>query len=598
MTFLEIVGIITDHEKRNRSGLVQGDGLALADASAAREGCVRNAQCTDGTQCQTLHSDGQGKREDPLPLRSSVDGGESPQVRGELEGVEVSHAGDERVDANAIGGGDCARDRKDGNKRERRSCARKGRRSKGKQKVANAQKPKRNLKGRPGRRPGKNPCGRNAAEKFFCWIHPILPGINGLFSLALKARSETYALYDNTTLLWTVVMGLFCRRTTRNKMDGDRNDPAYALNLFRLSQQSDWAEGEGKTVPCTQLVFNWLKTVKMRYLDILLAEVFKSFVEMKLFSNALFCGCFVVVLDGTKIDERWGSKLSGHKRNRMALEAKVITPWKWALTVAVVPIRPWRSDVEKQDCELKAMDLMAKKLKRVFGRRGVILMGDALYACQKGLDICKANGWHYIFVFKEGRSSSVFKEAQALMDIDQEKWGAMFGNCRDKGKTVVGGVRWANSVPFGEDFVNVVECSQLLAADDAGTYYGQFITNLEINNARRAIEVSRWGRMRWVIENSFKTQKREGEDGFGLEHTFCKDDHASRATHMLMQLAHNLWQVFESGIVRNLSKGVSRPTQSLWAKKLCEALHHYDFSEMEMVTVYLNHGYERSLMME
>ena len=184
------------------------------------------------------------------------------------------------------------------------------------------------------------------------------------------------------------------------------------------------------------------------------------------------------------------------------------------------------------------------------------------------------------------------------MDIDQEKWGAMFGNSRDKGKTVVGGVRWANSVPFGEDFVNVVECSQLLAADDAGTYYGQFITNLEINNARRAIEVFRWGRMRWVIENSFKTQKREGEDGFGLEHTFCKDDHASRATHMLMQLAHNLWQVFESGIVRNLSKGVSRPTQSLWAKKLCEALHYYDFSEMEMVTVYLNHGYERSLMME
>ena len=45
-------------------------------------------------------------------------------------------------------------------------------------------------------------------------------------------------------------------------------------------------------------------------------------------------------------------------------------------------------------------------------------------------------------------------------------------------------------------------------------------------------------------------------------------------------------------------KGVSRPTQSLWAKKLCEALHYYDFSEMEIVTVYLNHEYERSLTTE
>ena len=96
----------------------------------------------------------------------------------------------------------------------------------------------------------------------------------------------------------------------------------------------------------------------------------------------------------------------------------------------------------------------------------------------------------------------------------------------------------------------------------------------------------------------FKTQKRKGEDGFGLEHTFCEDEHASLATHMLMQFAHNLWQVFESGIVRNLSKGVSRPTQSLWARKFCEALYNYDFSEMEIVTVYLNHEYEHFLTTE
>ena len=533
-----------------------------------------------------------------MPVRPRVDGGGSPQVRGELEGAEVAHAGDERVDAEVPRGGD----RRDDGKRRRRSKMRaqrrSGRRPKDRKKVAKAEKPKRNLKGRPGRRPGINPSGRNAAEKFFCWIHPVLSGINGLFSLALKARSEARALYDNATLLWTVVLGLLCRRTTRNKMDGDRNDPAYALNLLRLSQQKHWVEGEEKTAPCTQLVFNWLEKAKMRYLDILLAEVFRSFVEAKLLEKALFCGCFVVVLDGTKVDERRGSGLSGHKRNRMALEAKVITPWKWALTVAVVPIKPWRNDAEKQDCELNALGLMAKKLRRVFGRRGVIVMGDALYACQKGMDARRDNGWHYVFVFKEGRSPTVFKEAQALMDIDQEKWGPMVGNCRDKGRTVVGGVRWANAVPFGGHPVNVVECSQLEASDDAGTYYGQFITDLDVSNARRAVEIARWGRLRWVIENSFKTQKRKGEDGYGLEHAFCKDGRASLAAHMLMQLAHNLWQVFESGIVRNLSKGVSRPTQSLWAKKLCEALHYYDFSGMEIVTVYLNHEYERTLTTE
>ena len=378
-------------------------------------------------------------------------------------------------------------------------------------------------------------------------------------------------------------------------MDGDRNDPAYALNLGRLSRQDRWPEGEERTVPCTQLVFNWLKKASIRHLETLLEEMFESFIKAKLFEQALFCGCFVVVLDATKADERRGSGLAGHRRNRMVLEAKVITPWKWALTVAVVPIKPWRTDAEKQDCELKALELMAKKLRRVFGRRGVVVLGDALYACRKGMDMCRDNGWHYIFVFKEGRSRAVFDEAQKLLNMEQDKWGSLHGNSRVKGRTVVGGVRWANAVPFGDHLVNVVECSQQVASDDAGAYYGQFITDLAVNGARRAEEVSRWGRLRWVIENSFKTQKRKGEDGFGLEHTFCKDEHASRAMHLLMQLAHNLWQVFNSGIVRTLSKGVSRPTQSMWAKKFCEALHYYDYSGMEIATVYLNHGYERAL---
>ena len=148
------------------------------------------------------------------------------------------------MDAEAPGGEDRRDDRKRRRHKEKLRKRRCGRRSKGRRKAKKAEKPQRKLKGRPGRRPGKNPCGRNAAEKFFCWIHPILSGINGLFSLALKLRDEAHALYDNATLLWTVVLGLLCRRTTRNKMDGDRNDPAYGPNVMLLSQQAGWIDGE------------------------------------------------------------------------------------------------------------------------------------------------------------------------------------------------------------------------------------------------------------------------------------------------------------------------------------------------------------------
>lgn len=436
------------------------------------------------------------------------------------------------------------------------------------------------------------PQGRKAAFKFFCWVNPVLSGVNGLSRLSLKGRGEENALYDSPTLMWTPVMGLIGRRTSRNKMDADRNDPAYAANVMMLAQQTDWADGEEVTAPSTQLVCDWLAKAKLRCLHKLLEQLFLRFVDMKLFANATFCGCFVVVLDATKVEERRGAGLLGWRRNRMALEAKVITPWSWAITVAVEPMRPWRSDREKQDCELGALKRMERRLKRIFGRRGVILMGDALYACQSVLDVCRRNGWRYVFVFKEGRSPSIFREAQSVLDLSDGQWGKMVHGVRKKKECVVGGVRWAKDIPFGAYKTNVIEIHQMVASDDSGAYYGQFMTDLEVNDARRALEIGTWGRHRWLIESSFKTEKREGEDGFGLEHTFCKNENASRAMHLLMQFAHNVWQVFNSGFLKSLSVGCRKVSQGMWGRKICEALHYYDYSKAELETVYLNHGYE------
>lgn len=129
------------------------------------------------------------------------------------------------------------------------------------------------------------------------------------------------------------------------------------------------------------------------------------------------------------------------------------------------------------------------RLKRIFGSRGVILMGHALYACRSVLDICRRNGWHYIFVFKEGRSPSIFTEAQSILDLSDGQWGKMVHGVRKKKECVVGGVRWAKDVPFGAYRTNVVEIHQMVASDDSGAYYGQFMTDLEVNDARRALGV-------------------------------------------------------------------------------------------------------------
>ena len=67
--------------------------------------------------------------------------------------------------------------------------------------------------------------------------------------------------------------------------------------------------------------------------------------------------------------------------------------------------------------------------------------------------------------------------------------------------------------------------------------------------------------------------------------------------HLLMQFAHNVWQVFNSGFLRTLSTGCRKVSQGMWGTKIREALHSYDYSATELETVYMNHDYEDAYLL-
>jgi len=301
-------------------------------------------------------------------------------------------------------------------------------------------------------------------------------------------------------------------------------------------------------------------------------------------------------VDGTKVESKRGCRLMGNRKNRYALEVKLLTPWGWALTLFVEPVKSYdpKNKRQKQDCEYAAWTRIEKRLGKWFGRYGLVIVGDALYCCGPVIETCRRNDWRFIFTFKEGRTPEAFAEAQSLMALDGDGHGPMIRKNKGGQWTRVGSLRWAKGVSLGRNSVNVVECHQVSPAGEA--YHGQFATDLEVDCAACAQKVAEWGRRRWLVENSFKVQKAGGEDGFGLEHTFCNNENASRAMHLLMQFAHNVWQVFNSGMLRRLAKGCRKVTQSMWARKMSEALHNIDFGHYEPRTVYLSREYERDLL--
>ena len=138
-----------------------------------------------------------------------------------------------------------------------------------------------------------------------------------------------------------------------------------------------------------------------------------------------------------------------------------------------------------------------------------------------------------------------------------------------RGKRVeCGTVSWATGVEItrGADDWHVFNVVRVEEDDGNGSpYSGQFATSLEVRDLKEADAVGKWGRRRWGIESSFHIEKN---DGYGLEHNFCNNARVSRNIYLLMQIAHNLWQLFNSGCLQPLESkhGYRNMTQVKWAE--------------------------------
>ena len=79
-----------------------------------------------------------------------------------------------------------------------------------------------------------------------------------------------------------------------------------------------------------------------------------------------------------------------------------------------------------------------------------------------------------------------------------------------------------------------------------------------------------WGRRRWNIESSFNVEKH---GGYGLEHSFCSDWRCSRCLYLLMQLAHNLWQIYNACVLPKVAEGCRKMGQAEWVEILRRYFH-------------------------
>lgn len=392
----------------------------------------------------------------------------------------------------------------------------------------------------------------------------------------VDAKTPARCAYTAGTLLWAMTAGFFLHCRSRNQMDRRRGEGAWAENLFALSGQPAGRNGEVEA-PCSETVKRLLKKLPPKVLDDALAAFVRWMIREKCFDDGRLLGFLYVVLDATEEERKRSGTLSTKEKKRFVLEAKIVTPWGWNIPVMSEPVDSWESEREKQDCEINAFRRLAPRLKAAFPQLPICIGGDALYACSTVMALCRRYGWEFLLTYKEGRTPTQWEEAVRARDV--------FGHRtrkREPDKTTIV-VRWASddeiaaergeNPGYGVVWVHEVWTAEKQAArPKERPYSGAFATSLPLgrpeNAAARAFLLAEWGRRRWTIENGFHTLK--APEGFGLEHTFCNDDTASRNVHLLMNLGHALWQLFQHGCVHRLERGVRKMTQGGWAELLRE----------------------------
>jgi hypothetical protein len=333
----------------------------------------------------------------------------------------------------------------------------------------------------------------------------------------------------------------------------------FNANYFRLF---------GLRLPVMESVHQFLKALPPQELENLKRCLVKNLVEKRVLDKYRFQGRLMVAVDGTGIcsfdHEPFPgcpykvSKLGNKKWYAGLLEAKILCSNGFSISIATQWYQNGDDIGQKQDCEQKAFQRLAEKLKRHYPRLAIILVADALYPNQRFFKTCQDNQWKYILTFKEGCLKSVWEEVNSLYPIQQASFRQSRTLNNKYGET-------STFIPNLEYLQYKLHWCEYIRDYTKSERKERFVHITDIPITKENIwDISYYGRLRWKIENEgFNTQKN---NGYGLEHKYAeKDFNAMQNYYQLLQIAHLINQLAEKSLMVQANlKLAGRTLKSIW----------------------------------
>jgi len=378
-------------------------------------------------------------------------------------------------------------------------------------------------------------------------------GIEQMFEGVADPRSAALVDYPLAALLFTGILmfltQLGARRQIKHKLRGNGPSKAKIEVLFGVDEVP---HGDTLNYAFKKLIISELQEVMCRMVGTLIRK-------KVLYPYRLLKKYYTIAIDGSGMltfkERHCEYCLTKKLRNgetlyyHPVLEAKLVTPNGFAISIMTEFIENSDPQATKQDCELKAFYRLAERLKARFPRLPMCLLLDGLFAGGPTFGLCEKYGWKYFIVLTDDDMKSVQQRFEAMSrSVPENRKEIEFG----KKKTVQQSYRWVNEVDYIDSKekkhkFSVLECIEEKTNGEGAVKTTKFkwLTNFEVNAINVDILANEGGRLRWKIENEGFNSLKNG--GFEMEHAYSQDKTAGKVFYYLMQIAHLIFQLAEKG---------------------------------------------------
>ncbi len=435
---------------------------------------------------------------------------------------------------------------------------------------------------KPGRRPAPKSADAVASEVLWFTLNHYFPE----FVSWLKEIPDPRKRHDKTTFpvefLILMALVMMCGQCgSRRQLDHDRQGEEFGANLWRFLGLSCCETA------CSETMNNVVKAISPDHFEKLIAKLAAALHRSKALHNFLHDGKLVVAVDGTQM-------LSFHERHcehcqtrehadgkiqffHYVIAAKIVTSIGLVIPFAFEFCEnpAGMSQFDKQDCEIKASRRLFKKIRTLFPRLKIMLVGDGLYADETTFSLCNQHGWDFMITLKPGKIRSVDKQ----IPRNFEAWDG----CRTVYWTPPGKkrmkwvVRWKTPVKYRNEVLHVISFEEF-DSEGQRLYHNTWITNVKPDNSN-ALGLAQAGRLRWKIENEGTNTQKNG--GYEMEHGYGLGGHAWKNYYLIMQVGQLFNDLVKHGdLLQKLAKDKKASFARLYgsmgnfARRLIEALRN------------------------